>query len=119
MASAEATNVGMMVSFLCGYSLSDTKCHLKPPRVQKYLGILCDSGTASFRVPEDILRKLHGLIRVALDKDSLTGKAIETIARKCINMSVAIRLKSLLIRFMFAARRKDEICRSTPTQTYA
>ena len=61
LAAAEVLHLGVIVSFLCGYFLSDTKCELNPSQVQKYLGIICDSTTASFRVPEDKLRKLHAL----------------------------------------------------------
>ena len=56
----------MLVSFFCDYFLSDTKCDLKPLRIQRYLSILCDSDTTSFRIPEDKLRKLHALITAAL-----------------------------------------------------
>lgn len=51
LAPAEALHLGIIVSYLCGYFLSDTKCELNPSQVQKYLGIICDSSTASFRIP--------------------------------------------------------------------
>jgi len=84
----------MLVSFAAGYFLSHTECGLKTSRVQRYLGIICDSDAATFRVPEDKLRKLHALIQAALD---------ETIAGKCIRISVAIRPASLWTQLMFAA----------------
>lgn len=86
LAAAEAIHLGMLVSYFCGYFLSDTKCDLKPSRIQKYLGIICDSGTASFRVPEDKLQTLHELIRTVLERGSLNGKMLETIAGKCVSI---------------------------------
>ena len=51
LSAAEAILVGMLISCFCGYFLSDTKRDLKPSRIQRYLGILCDSTITSFRVP--------------------------------------------------------------------
>ena len=65
-AGAEALLLGITVSFRCGYFISDTKCDIYPSQVQKYLGIICGSTPASFRVPEDKLRKLGTLIKQAL-----------------------------------------------------
>lgn len=59
LAAAEATFVAMLVAFLCDAFLSIKKCDFKPTRLQKYLGIWCDSTTATFRVPQDKLGKLH------------------------------------------------------------
>ena len=84
----------MPVSYFCGCFLSDTKCDLKPSRMQRYLSFLCDSNTTSFRVPEDKLQKVHALIRAALEHGSRMGKMLE-IAGKCVSMSVAIRPASL------------------------
>ena len=44
LSAAEALHTGVLVSYFCGY-LWDTKCDLKPSRIQRYLGILCDSST--------------------------------------------------------------------------
>ena len=57
--------MAMLVSFLCGQFLSAKKCDFRPTRLQKYLGMLCDSDTASFRVPQDKLDKLQQLLRAA------------------------------------------------------
>lgn len=43
LAAAEAIHVAMLVSFSCGYFLSVKKCDLRPTRIQRYLGMLCDS----------------------------------------------------------------------------
>lgn len=99
LSAVEALHVGMLVSFLCGYFLSNTKCDFKPSYVQRYLGILCDSSTASFRVPEDKPWKLHELVRAILTKGALPAKVLET-------MSVAIRPAWLWTHFMFVAIAK-------------
>ncbi|CAN0440841.1 unnamed protein product, partial [Pylaiella littoralis] len=106
MAAAEALRLGMLISFFCRHFLSDTKCDLKPSRIQRYLGILCDSSTTSFRIPEDKLSKLREIIREVLARGSLSGKTLETIAGKCVSMSVAIRPASLWTHYMFAAIAK-------------
>ena len=95
LSAAEALYVGILVSFFCGYFLSDTKCDLKPSRIHRYLGILCDSDTTSFRIAEDNLRKLHALITAALKDGTVTIRMMEKIAGKCVSMSVAIRPASL------------------------
>ena len=95
LACAEAFFLGIMVSFLWGYFISDTKCDVNPSKVQKYLGIICESTTASFRVPEEKLRKLHVLIEQTLEDGSVSVPRLEKIAGKCMSMSVAIRPASL------------------------
>lgn len=39
--------------------LSATKSGLRPTRVQRYLGLLCDSETERFQLTQDSLDKLH------------------------------------------------------------
>ena len=106
LSACEALHLGILVSFKCGYFLSDTKCDLNPSQVQRYLGIDCDSTTASFRVPEDKLRKLRVLIAAVLEKGSATPRTLERIAGKCVSMSVAIRPASLWTHYMFTAISK-------------
>ena len=50
-------NVAMVVSFLYGYFLSANICDFRPTRQQQYLILVCDSDTATFRVPQDKLDK--------------------------------------------------------------
>ena len=47
----------MVVSFLYGYFLSANICDFRPTRQQQYLILVCDSDTATFRVPQDKLDK--------------------------------------------------------------
>ena len=98
----------MLVSYFCGYFLSDTKCALKPSRIQRYLGVRCDSSTTSFRVPSDKLQKLHALIQAVLEQGFLTVQMQEKIAGKCISMSVANRPASLRTHYMYAAIAKAD-----------
>ena len=72
LAAAEAIHVAMLVSWMCGYFLSPKKCDLRPTKVQRYLGILCDSDTATFRVPEDKMDTLQNLLRAALAAGELS-----------------------------------------------
>ena len=97
----------MLVSYFCGYFLSDTMCDLKPSRIQRYLGILRDSSTISCRVPEDKLQKLYSLLQEVLEQGSLTVQMLGKSQTSCVSMSVAIRPASLWTRYMFAAIAKQ------------
>lgn len=103
LAAAEATHVAMLVSFMCGQFLSPSKCDLRPTTVQQYLGMLCDSGTATFRVPQDKLDKLQQLLSQALEAKEVSFRTLQRVAGKCMSMSVAIRPASLWTHDMFAA----------------
>lgn len=71
LAAGEATHVAMLVSLFCGQFLSDKKCDLRPKHLQRFLGMMCDSSTATFRVPQDKLDKLQLLLRTAVDDGQL------------------------------------------------
>lgn len=103
LAAAEATFVAMLVAFFCGAFLSIKKCDFKPTRLQKYLGIWCDSTTATFRVPQDKLDKLHQRLQDALASNSVSFETLRSVAGQAMSMSVAIRPASLYTQAMFAA----------------
>ena len=100
LSAAELLHTGMLVSYFCGYFRD-----LKPSRIQRYLGILCDSSTTSFRVPEDELQKLHALIQAVLEQVAHHADAGENRG-KCVSMSVAIRPASMWTHCMYAAIAK-------------
>ena len=102
LAAGEATHVAMLVSFMSGCFLSVKKCDLRPTRLQQYLGILCDSDTATFRVPPDKLDKLRQLVTTALDGEGTSFRTLQRIAGKCMSMTVAIRPASLWTHAMFS-----------------
>ena len=54
-AGAEDLCLGIMVSFRWATSSRTPSATSTPSQVQKYFGIICDSTTASFRVPDDKL----------------------------------------------------------------
>lgn len=64
---------------------------MRPTRIQRYLGMLCDSETATFRVPQDKLDKLQILPRTALDAGELSFRTLERGAGKCMSLTVAVR----------------------------
>ena len=72
LAAAEAIHVAMLMSFSCGYFPSVQKCDGRPKRIQRYIGMLCDSESATFRVPTDKLRNLQSLLRTALGEGRLS-----------------------------------------------
>ena len=76
LAAGEATHVEMLVSFLCGQFLSAKKCDFRPTRQQQYLGMVCDSDTATFRVPKDKLDTLQQLLREALAAGHLSFRTL-------------------------------------------
>lgn len=61
--AAEALQLSVAVASLCGYNLSVQKCNLRPARVRRYPGILCDSHQAAFRGPQHQLDKLRKLAK--------------------------------------------------------
>ena len=103
LAAAEATFLAMLVSFFCGAFLSIKKCDFKPTHLQKYLGIWCDSTTATFRVPQDKLDKLHERLQGALETDQVSFETLRSFAGQAMSMSVAIRPASLYTQAMFPA----------------
>ena len=94
--------MAVLVSFLCGLFLSAKKCDVRPTRQQPYLGMVCDSDTATFRVPQDKLDTLQQLPREALAAGHLSFRTLQRIAGKCMSMTVAIRPASLWTHAMFA-----------------
>lgn len=113
LAAAEAIHVAVLVSFSCGYYLSENKCVFKPTQVQRCLGIICDSREAVFRIPTGKLLKLQDLLRSALDGGSLDVGTLERIAGKCMSMPVAIRPASLWTHSMFATIARLSRARKT------
>ena len=93
----------MLVSYLCGVFLLAKKCDWRPTRVQEYLGILCDSGTATLRVPQEKLDVVHTLLTEALENRTVAFQTSQQIAGKVTSMTVAIRPASLYTQVMFAA----------------
>ena len=106
LAAAEAIHAAMLVSWMCGHFLSPKKCDLRPTKVQRYLGMLCDSDTASFRVPPDKMAKLHDLLSTAIAPEEISSRALDRIAGKCMSMTVAIRPASRWTHVMFTTLSK-------------
>ena len=102
LAAGDATHVAMLVSFLCSQFLSAKKCDFRPTRQQQYLGMVCDSDTATFRVPQDKLEKMQQLLREALAAGHLSFRTLQRITGKCMSMAVTIRPALMWTHAMFA-----------------
>ena len=102
LAAGEATHVAMLTSLFCGQFLSLKKCELRPVKALQYLGIICDSETMTFRIPQEKLDKLHGLLQTALADGGVSYRTLQRVAGKCMSMTVAIRPASLWTHAMFA-----------------
>ena len=50
VAAAKALRFAVSVSCLCGYYLAEANCVLVPTQTLRYLGIICDSRRAVFRI---------------------------------------------------------------------
>ena len=93
----------MLVSFTCGYLLSRKTCDLRLTRVERYLGMLGDSGTATFRVQQDKPDTLHQVLgRAAFDEGLIPFRTLQRLRGKCTS-TVAIRRASLCSPAMFSA----------------
>lgn len=55
LAAAKAMHIAMLLSLMREYFTLVKKCGLMLTRIQRYLGVLCDLGTATFRVSQDKL----------------------------------------------------------------
>lgn len=102
LAAGEATHVAMLTSLFCGQILSLKKCELRPVTALQYLGIICDSATMTFRIPQEKLDKLHAILQAALAKGCVSYRTLQRVAGKCMSMTVAIRPASLWTHAMFA-----------------
>lgn len=91
-----------LVSFLCSQFLSLKKCEIRSVPVFQHAGIVCDSGTMTFRIPQDKLDSLHELIQTALDDGGWAYRTLQCIAGECMSMTEAIRPASLSTHVMFA-----------------
>lgn len=69
--SARALRFAVAVAYLCGLYVSSTKCNLVPTQTLRYLGIICCSRDAVFRVPQDKPKKLQVLVDAALRDKSV------------------------------------------------
>ena len=108
LAAAAGLRLAVALSACAGFFLSISKCDLVPTQSLRYLGIMCDSGRAVFRIPSDKLRRLHDLIRQVLVEGMVPLSTLEKIAGKCMSMKVAIRPASLWTHYMFEAIRKTQ-----------
>ena len=54
--------MAMLVSFVSSQFLSAKTFDFRPTRQQQYHGMMCDSDTATFRVPQDKLDNLQQLL---------------------------------------------------------
>lgn len=91
-----------LVSFLCSQFLSLKKCEIRSVPVFQHAEIVCDSGTMTFRIPQDKLDSLHELIQTALDDGGWAYRTLQRIAGECMSMTEAIRPASLWTHVMFA-----------------
>ena len=80
----------MLVPHFCGYSLSVKKYDLKPSTLHKYLWHLVDSETATFRVPQKRVDKLHVRIAQALARGSIAFRTLHTMAGQAMDMVVRV-----------------------------
>ena len=64
--------------------------------------MVCDSDTATFRVPRDKLEKLQQLLREALAAGHLSFRTLQRITGKCMSMAVTIRPALMWTHAMFA-----------------
>ena len=81
--------------------------------------MVCDSDSATFRVPQDKLHKLQQLVREVLAAGRLLFRTLRQIAGKCMNMTVEIRRASLWTHATFAVVTeldKSGRCPADPTR---
>lgn len=75
------------------------------------VGICFDSVTATFRVPEDKLDKVHERLESAPAAQSISFPSLPSVARQCVSMSVAFRLASQAMFAVLSALVKSGFSR--------
>ena len=76
LAAAEGRRLAVALSVCAGFSLSIAKCDLVPTLSLRYLGLICDTGKAVFRVPSDKLCRLRELILKVLSEGEVPLSAL-------------------------------------------
>lgn len=106
LGAARALRFAAEIAYLCGYYSCTSKCDFTPTRTLRYLGIICDSSPAFFRIPQAKFDKLRALLREALDAQSVALATLKTIVLKCISMKVAVQPASLWTHLMYDASHR-------------
>ena len=101
LAAAAGLRLAVALSSCAGFFLNISKCGLVPKHSLRYLGLMCDSGRAVFRIPSVKLCRLRDLIRQVLAEGVVPLSTLEKIAGKCMSMKVDIRPASLWTHYMF------------------
>ena len=73
-----------------GWLVNFTKSHLTPMQTGKWLGVIIDTRTATFRVPEDKIEKLLKCIKVILSQTFCSAKQLSRIAGQLASMQLAL-----------------------------
>ena len=110
----------MLMSFLCSQFRLAKWCDFRLTRLQQYLGMLCDSDTTTFQVPQGKRDKLQQLLRAALDEGQLSFLALWHIVGECMNMTVTTRPASRWKHARFAVIADlEKSCSCTVDRTHA
>ena len=100
-AARKVASLALTVSYQCGYFTSIAKCVLQPTTRLVFLGIICDTETRYFEVPEDKLIKLEVIFTAAITSGCISFVDLERLAGKCSSMSVAVPSASLYTYHMY------------------
>ena len=112
LAIAAGLRLAVAFSACTGFFLSISKCDLVPTLLLTYIGLMCHSGRAVFRVPSNKLCRLCDLIRQVLVEGVVSSSTVEKIAGKCKSIKVVIRPASLWMHYIFEAIRKTQCPRN-------
>ena len=108
LAATAGLRLATALSSCAGFFLSISRCDLVPTHSLRYLGLICNSGRAVFRIPSYKLCRLRDPIRSVLVEGVVPLSTLEIIAGKCMSMKVAIRPASLWTHYVFEAIQKNQ-----------
>lgn len=95
--------VKLVLLTLLGYFINTKKSVLLPGPVQRWLGLLVDLASRTFRIPDDKLQSFLQLISSALSVGHVSLPQLEKIAGKCVSFAPAVPGALLFTRAMYDA----------------
>ena len=108
--------VTSMVLFRAGYFCGMNKCSLIPEQVMQYLGIVCNSISARFFIPEDRADKYLRILEIMTCKKSVSYHELEKIVGKLVSLECAVPPGMWYVRSLYAALSKSKITPSHPSK---
>ena len=91
-----------------GFYLSWDKCTFTPVQQGKFLGLIVNSKSSEFGVPEDKSRYIQSGITAVLQQQSATPRQLASIAGMLLSIAPAVHMAPLYTRTLYQAMRSAQ-----------